>query len=131
MAAQRPGLTQALGRMASHLVPVRSISELEASVIERALSVASTSDDRDALLNQVRSLKVVSRCTCGCDSVGFHTATGEGGRMVADAAGETQDGVLTGILIWAHGEDLAELELYNFTEYPASLPLPSSIRPFK
>jgi len=116
--------------MPKSLVAVRPISDAEAAVVERVLDVAAVTDDAPALRTQVRSLQVISRCGCGCATIGFkHLTEGDRpGRMVADASGKAPDGDVVGIIVWAFGPDLAELEIYNYSERAARLPALTSIR---
>jgi hypothetical protein len=107
---------------------VRPISEAEASVVERALTVAATDDSARVLYPLVRSLQVVSRCECGCASVDFcFPPQGKIARIVADAVAKSPNGEDIGLIIWAFGDQLSGLEVYSYSDNPASLPVVASI----
>ena len=64
------------------------------------------------LVNQLENLKVVSECSCGCASINFvehHT----GLELISEAEFRNQDGGLVGVLLFASGDRLAELETYS------------------
>lgn len=114
--------------MSSSLMGVRPISEAEAAVVERALAVAATDESAPALGLSVRALQVVGRCDCGCASVDFcRPAPGDIARMVADAVGKAPNGEDLGLIIWALNGHLSGLEVYSYSDNPASLPVVASI----
>ena len=81
----------------------------------------------DGYLNS--KLKVVGRCDCGCASLFFSSPewTLEHHR-VADGTGYTADGERIDVIVWATSAGLAHLELVSYSERPALLPEPTSIR---
>jgi len=114
--------------MSRPLVTVRSISEAEVAVLERALAVAATDPSASTLSGQVRSLQVVGRCGCGCASVDFRIpASGEVASIVADAVAEAPDGEHLGLIVWALGGQISGLEVYSYSDNPAPLPVVASI----
>jgi hypothetical protein len=115
--------------MSRPLVAVRPISGAEAQVIERTLSVAATTFTTSELIAQVHSLRVVGRCECGCASVDFRLpAKGQIASIVADAVGKAPDGERLGVIIWALDSELSGLEVYSYSETPATLPVVGSIQ---
>lgn|SRR5690606_11336228 len=122
------GIRASGGSVADSQFNARSISDEEAAVVERMLAVATTDPSVSGVAAQVRNLQVVGRCTCGCASVDFRSSTDEQPwRIVADASGISADGEPVGLFLWAVDDGLAGLEVYNFSENPAPLPLPDSI----
>ena len=114
--------------MSRSLMSVRPISEAEAAVVERALAVAATDESAPALSRSVRALQVVGRCDCGCASVDFcRPAPGEIAHMVADAVAKAPNGEGLGLIIWALNGHLSGLEVYSYSDNPASLPVVASI----
>ena len=86
MAAQRSGLTQALGGMARSPLAVRPISAEERAILERAVRVAPAEGVAIPSLGQLDSLQVVGKCQCGCASVDFRNLKpGQIAEVVADA----------------------------------------------
>ena len=109
-------------------IAVRSISDAEAAVVERALSVAATDTSAKALIPQVHTLQVVGRCECGCASIDFRMpAQGQIARIVADAVAQAADGDRLGVIVWALDEHLSGLEIYSCSDRPAPLPVVASI----
>jgi hypothetical protein len=114
--------------MSRPLTTVRPISDAEAQVVERALSVAATDPSASDLLVQVRSLQIVGRCGCGCASVDFRVpAQGQIASIVADAIAKASDGERIGLIVWALDNELSGLEVYSYSDRPAPLPVVTSI----
>ena len=114
--------------MSRPLATVRSISDSEVAVIERALAVAATDESAQDLIGLVRSLQVVGRCGCGCASVDFRVpAQGQVARIVADAMAKAPDGEHLGLIVWALDNHLSGLEIYSYSDRPASLPVVATI----
>ena len=114
--------------MSGPMVAVRSISDSEAAVIERALAVAATDESAQDLIGLVRSLRVVGRCECGCASVDFRVpAQGQVARIVADAVAKAPDGEHLGLIVWALDKHLSGLEVHSYSDRPAPLPVVTSI----
>jgi hypothetical protein len=110
----------------------RPISGAEAAVIQRALEVAGTEDATPGLAEQISQLRVVGHCGCGCASVDFRDPThGQKAVIVADAVASMPDGEDIGLLVWALDDQLSSLEVYSYSDHPASLPVPESIRCYR
>lgn len=113
-------------------VPPRYISEAEAAVLVATLTRAPLGEVGKHLVDSVSRLRVIGRCDCGCDSVTFQRrSTTQNGYRVADAVGNSPSGEEIGVLVWAVDDELADLELYNYSEEQARLPQPESIRPYE
>lgn len=118
--------------MSRPLVTVRSISDSEVAIIERALAVTATDESAQDLIGLVRSLQVVGRCECGCASVDFRVpAQGQVARIVADAVAKAPDGEHLGLIVWALDDHLSGLEVYSYSDRPASLPVVTSISNYR
>lgn len=108
----------------------RPLTPTEVAVIVAAIQRAPFGEGFRLDEGQLNSqLRVVGRCNCGCASVFFSSPewTSEHHR-VADGTGDTADGEKIDIIVWATSTGLAHLELVSYTERPALLPDPSSIR---
>jgi hypothetical protein len=55
----------------SENMEIRAINQQEIAVIETAIKRAPVIHIEDAILTTITTLKVVGRCSCGCDSVDF------------------------------------------------------------
>ena len=111
----------------------RAIRDDEVTVIVEALRVAPTADAAQGLAESAPSLRVVGRCQCGCASVNFVPGSGSQVSIpVADGIGTTEAGGTVGVLVWAVGDQLSGLEIYDLGagEGDQTLPVPGSIRPF-
>jgi hypothetical protein len=114
--------------MSRPLVAVRKISQAEAAVVERTLTVAATVPSASVLIDQVPTLQVVGRCECGCVSIDFLLPPrGQIASIVADAVAEASDGEHLGVIVWALDNVLSGLEIYSYSERPAPLPVLASI----
>lgn len=108
---------------------VRPISDAERAIVERAVALAPVDDVEMPSLETLGNLQVVGRCSCGCASVDFaHLARGEIAELVADAVAETPAGEGVGVLVWAHGGEFSGLEIVSYSDHPAQLPLPHTIK---
>jgi hypothetical protein len=106
----------------------RPISDGEAAVVQRALEVAGTEDATPGLVEQISQLRVVGRCGCGCASVDFRNPMqGQKAVIVADAVASSPNGEDVGLLVWALDGHLSGLEVYSYSDFPASLPVLESI----
>jgi hypothetical protein len=79
-------------------------------------------------------LRVVSACSCGCDSIDFVEADeAKKSRRIAHATGQTARGGTIGIFVWGTSRDVTGLEIYDLGADGDDLRLPvlSSIRPWK
>lgn len=110
-------------------IAVRAISADERVVLERALQYAPAKCAHMPSLDQLDSLQVVGKCQCGCASVDFrHLKPGEIAEVVADAIGETRFGETVDVIVFALGGNLAALEIVGYSDIPATLPVPSTVR---
>ena len=97
-------------------------------MIEQALLAEGLGTD--PMFASIRSLRVIDRCTCGCASVDFavSSATSHSAVPLVDATGKTASGEDVGIIIWTSGGCISGLEVFGYTDDPAPLPEPSSIK---
>ncbi len=110
----------------------RLITKEEAAVISAALLRAPLGEPSEAAQGSIASLSVVGKCDCGCDSlffVGSNDASQE--FRIADGLGYTADGEEIGIIVWASGSQVVHLELYNYSDQPARLPIAESVCSFE
>jgi len=115
--------------MARSLIAVRPISPDERAVLERAVRVAAVDGADIPALDQLERLQVVGTCECGCATVQFrYPRSGEIHDLVADAIGETSAGERVGILVFAADGQFTGLEIVGYSDFPASLPVASTIR---
>jgi hypothetical protein len=110
--------------------PPRQLTPDERTLL-RWLLERGTEEAR-ALVAQVEHLRVVSRCDCGCPSIDFGLADGtpgpHAGGIVAEAAGESPEGALVGVMVWAGGAQVATLEVYAMADVERfSLPAPDRL----
>jgi hypothetical protein len=109
----------------------RGITADEAAVIRAALERVAVSPEVHALAATIHHLGVVSRCTCGCDSIDFEEYDSTRPvHPIADGVGTTPDGTSVGIIVWGSQNAVTGLEVYGFGESIGRLPIPDSIRPF-
>ena len=115
--------------MARSLIAVRPISPDERAVLERAVRVAAVDGADIPALDQLERLQVVGKCECGCATVQFrYPRSGQIPGIVADAMGETPTGERVDILVFASEGHFTELEIVGYSDFPASLPVASTIR---
>jgi hypothetical protein len=93
------------------IVDPRAITAAEAAVVGWLLLHAASEGIAGAA-ESVGELRVVGGCTCGCASIDFVADTA-GARIVADAVVVLPDGRTGGAMLWALGNELAGLELYD------------------
>ncbi len=111
--------------------PGCAISHAEREVVDRALRVGPTEPISEVLLASVEKLKVVWRCTCGCDSIGFEkSALLQQSKVLADCIGQTNDGEPVGVVVFGGLEEVSGLEVIGFADRPGRLPHADTIRPF-
>lgn len=117
--------------MSERLARPRPISIKEIAVLKTALSVAAVVPSASALISSVTELTVLAHCSCGCDSVEFAPLPPEAPRHIAaDAVAKAPDGDPIGLIVWAAGGHVSQLEVYNFSERLARLPVVSSIQSY-
>ena len=108
----------------------RPLTPAEIAVVSAAIQRAPFGEGfRLDEVHLTSQLRVVGRCDCGCASVFFSSPewTSEHHR-VADGQGYTADGERIDIIVWATSTGLAHLELVSYSERPALLPDPYSVR---
>ena len=111
--------------MSIPLVPPRQITDAEAGVITQALIVAPLIDVSADLLASIPSLHVMARCGCGCDSVDFTRTTSI--TRLADSTGTAPSGDHVGVIVWGTTLGVEALEVYNYSDQPACLPVVASM----
>lgn len=115
--------------MVNLLTAVRKLSAEERTVLERALQLAPALGPDTPSLNQLDSLQVVGKCSCGCASLVFeHPKPGQTPEVVADGIGDTGSGERVGVIVFALDGRIQSLDIVGYAESPASLPLPMSVR---
>jgi hypothetical protein len=101
----------------------RPISSDEANLVTWLLRNASRAGDLTDLESSVPALRVVARCSCGCPSIDFEPdGQGPGRAPIAEALGETQDGVGVGVILWGRPGVITGLELYELGQPVRDLP---------
>jgi hypothetical protein len=79
----------------------RTISPDEVAVIRAAIEKVATSVGVRELATTLAGLRVVSRCTCGCDSVDFEEHDpARPSHVIADGIGTTPAGITVGVMVW-------------------------------
>ncbi len=112
----------------------RSISAVEVATIQAAVALAPCPPVPTGILEGVASLRVTSRCDCGCDSVDFEAPTSDAApSRLADGVGTTPSGGQVGILVWTRGGHITGLEVYDLGagDEDLRLPITDSIRPWE
>jgi hypothetical protein len=112
------------------IVSPRVLTNDERTFVERLLSIGGLSSSSFAL--QVESLRVVSRCDCGCPTVDFisvDAGDAKAGRpgILVDAYARTRDGDVVGAILWEKDGNLSGLELYSMAADPKELPDPGTL----
>ena len=111
----------------------RPITPDEVAVIRAALERASVSSETAVLATDLEGLHVVSRCSCGCDSVDFvEHDPARPAKPIADGIGTTPAGGAVGLIVWGRADAVTGLEVYDVGAGDDDLKLPttSSIRGF-
>lgn len=107
----------------------RSITASELAVLSRAVEVGALEGADVPSLDPLSSLQVVGRCDCGCASVDFQRlGPGQVPSLVADAMGETPNGERVNVLVFASDGQFTQLEIVGYSDDPAPLPIPSTVR---
>ena len=111
----------------------RPINAKEVAVLQAALTRAPLAEVPLEIIQSVSRLTVIGRCDCGCDSVDFERkeTTGSIFYRLADAISFSETGEETGVMVWAESNKIVSLEVYNFSDDVAHLPVPESIRSFE
>ena len=84
-------------------------------------------------LGEIETLRVVSRCGCGCASVDFVSAPTAGLEVLSDYKWQDQQGRLFGAFAFAKAGKLAGVEVWSIDgrATPSSLPNPSILVPLE
>ncbi len=85
-----------------------------------------------AFLSHIQTLRVVSKCSCGCASINFSGFDSEGGlHILSDHYWEDVEGNHFGIFVFEKGGILAGLEVYSVDGgmTPTRLPSSKSLHP--
>ena len=87
-------------------------------------------EDTSQYESQVKELRVVGGCTCGCPTI--HSAVSErdhrtigASHILADFEGVTPEGVDVGVLLHARQGQLSELEVFSLSEGEGSYGYPT------
>ena len=105
----------------------RTINDREKVVISGMLSKATTEEVPSGILTSLDQLKVIAMCECGCDSVELQCRSILEERIIADGIGLMDSGAEVGIIIWAKGDEISYLEVYQNSEENPRLPAPGTI----
>jgi len=87
-------------------------------------------EDTSQYQSQVKELRVVGGCTCGCPTIDLavgesdHTTIGAS-HILADFEGITPEGVDVGVLLRARQGQLSELEVFSLLEVEGSYGYPT------
>ena len=111
----------------------RAISPAEITVVQVMLKRAAVAPEYSRLGSDLNRLRVVERCSCGCDSVDFKRDDPQTRpKPIADDTGETIAGGQVGVIIWGTSEAVTGIEVYDLGagDNDIRLPAPDSIRPW-
>jgi hypothetical protein len=111
----------------------RPISPPEIAVIQVMLERAAVAPEYSLLGSDLSRLRVVERCSCGCDSVDFKKYDPQArSKPIADGTGETVSGGQVGVIIWGTSDAVTGIEVYDLGagENDIRLPSPDSVRPW-
>jgi hypothetical protein len=112
----------------------RDITPEETAVIMWLLQNGEPGSDR--FVPQLKTLTVVSRCTCGCPTVYFglenNPTSRKGERIISDQLG-TADGQDVGVILFELNGLLSSLEVYSQagTDQPFGLPKVENLYTFE
>lgn len=103
----------------------RAVTREEAAIIEWLLRHGEEGAERFCV--QIETLKIASRCTCGCPTVHFELENNQtsrkGERLVSDHLG-TVDGEDVGVMLFELNGRLSTLEVYSCAGADKSFSLP-------
>jgi hypothetical protein len=116
-----------------HIPVERNLSSGERTLLQWLLMHGSY--DASKYMSQIDSLRVVSKCGCGCPTVDFALQSGRkvgGSDIVAEAGGKSPEGISVGVILHVREDELSELEVYSTEglDVPFSLPTPDSLEAF-
>jgi hypothetical protein len=109
----------------------RNLTAQEAALVRWLLQHGS--GDEKTFLAQLSTIRVVSRCRCGCASIDFVQDRGAGLRTLSDFQWSDAKGRLFGVFAFAIGERLAGLEVWSIDGQatPYELPDPLELKPLR
>ena len=112
------------------LLEDRGLTDAEQNLVRWLLDNADPPIGR-CYLGEVRLLRVVSRCDCGCPSSDFVRDRSGGMKILADFEYDHPKGGLIGVYVYAVDGELAGLDLYSIDGFtsPVEIPDPSWLRP--
>jgi len=107
----------------------RPISSHEAELVTWMLLHASVVGPLSGLVDTVKTLRVVGRCSCGCPSVDF-VVNGQTlpFQPIADATAQIPDGAEVGVTLWGRTDAITGLELYEMGAPVTSLPIAHTLK---
>jgi len=113
-----------------HIPVERNLSSSERTLLQWLLMHGSS--DASKYMSQIDSLRIVSKCGCGCPTVDFALQSGRkvgGSDIVAEAGGKSPEGISVGVILHVRDDELSELEVYSTEglDVPFSLPTPDSL----
>lgn len=116
-----------------HISVERNLSSGERTLLQWLLMHGSS--DASKYMSQIDSLRVVSKCGCGCPTVDFALQSGRkvgGSDIAAEAGGKSPEGISVGVILLVRDDELSELEVYSTEgwDVPFSLPTPDSLEAF-
>jgi hypothetical protein len=116
-----------------HIPVERNLSSSERTLLQWLLMHGSS--DASKYMSQIDSLRIVSKCGCGCPTVDFALESGRkvgGSDIVAEAGGKSPEGISVGVILHVRDDELSELEVYSTEglDVPFSLPTPDSLEAF-
>jgi hypothetical protein len=108
----------------------RTLSKAERALLEWLL--VKETPDAALYTSQIDSIRVVSRCGCGCPTVDFALHSGRkvgASHIVAEASGKSPEGISVDVILHAREGELSELEVYSREglDAPFDLPCPESL----
>lgn len=106
-------------------IAAREITAQEAEVLELALQRGRLVALPDSVFANLRELRVVGVCECGCRSI-YLSPESQTDRRVADTFGRTADGRHVDVMVWGVDGRITALELVD-CQSAGQLPMPDSI----
>jgi hypothetical protein len=111
----------------------RDLNSAERDLLRWVLKRSAAEPER--YLEQIPRLRVVGRCGCGCPTVdlaleGQPHSRDAVARLIAEAEGQSPEGISVGVLVFAKDEVLSVLEVYSVAgDALFSLPSPDALAP--
>lgn len=111
----------------------RPLTAPERAAIERLLALGTTRPESAPAAAQVRDVRVVGECTCGCGTIDLAVGATRPGQVpipgpsvVFDGVARDVDGGLVDLILRVRGGKLAELEVYRPDGARLAGPLPDA-----